>query len=109
MTTTNDKLRSLFLAALMVFSVFAMTVALPGSAAANHATTGDEADAHLNGGSTFWQGQRLFFQDTSAASGDEYQIRIYDTDESNNTSSLEEEFTLDDNKSAVIDNDRSGR
>jgi len=34
MTSNSDKLRSLILAALMVFSVFAGTVALSGSAAA---------------------------------------------------------------------------
>ena len=41
MTSNSDKLRSLFLAALMVFSVFAGTVALSGSAAAaaNEAVT----------------------------------------------------------------------
>jgi len=50
MTTTNDKLRSLFLAALMVFSVFAMTVALPGSAAANDTnyTQGEDYDDTLS-------------------------------------------------------------
>jgi len=39
MTTTHDKLRSLFLAALMVFSVFAMTVAIPGSLLRQTSTT----------------------------------------------------------------------
>ncbi|MFC6977156.1 surface glycoprotein [Halomicroarcula sp. GCM10025709] len=37
MTNTNEKLRSLFLAALMVISVFGGTVALSGNAAAANA------------------------------------------------------------------------
>jgi len=72
MTTTNDKLRSLFLAALMVFSVFAMTVALPGSAAANddtNYTQGEDYDDTLTSDSTYWQGQTLILTDDTYNSG----------------------------------------
>jgi len=80
MTTTNDKLRSLFLAALMVFSVFAMTVALPGSAAANDTnyTQGEDYDDTLTSDSTYWQGQTLILTDDTYNSGT-YELRVYDT------------------------------
>ncbi|MDX1747202.1 MAG: surface glycoprotein, partial [Halobacteriales archaeon] len=55
----NDKLRALFLSALMVMSVFAMTVAFAGTAAAtNFGPSG--ADERLTSGAVFWQGQELW-------------------------------------------------
>ncbi|MFC6795423.1 surface glycoprotein [Halobaculum halobium] len=55
MTETNNKIRALFLTALMVFSVFAGTVAFAGTAAAaNNATvTANPADADATSTHTF--------------------------------------------------------
>jgi surface glycoprotein (TIGR04207 family) len=43
MTNNSDKLRSLILAALMVFSVFAGSIALTGSAAAANVEDGNSS------------------------------------------------------------------
>lgn len=51
MTTANEKLRSIFLAALMVFSVFAGTIALSGAAAAANDPANLQFSAN-NGGSS---------------------------------------------------------
>ena len=48
MTDTNDKVRSLFLAALMVFSIFAGTVALSGTAAAANVSDADKTISNDN-------------------------------------------------------------
>ncbi|EMA08983.1 PGF-CTERM protein/surface glycoprotein [Haloarcula vallismortis] len=65
MTDTNDKLRSLFLAAIMVFSVFAMTTGFAGSAAA----------ANLDAG-TFYSGQEVQFSVNNPDAT--YQVRTVD-------------------------------
>jgi len=49
-TTTSDKLRGLILASLMVFSVFAGSIAFAGSAAANAPDTGTYAAGNAPGG-----------------------------------------------------------
>jgi len=49
MTDTNDKLRALVLAALMVFSVFAGTIALTGTAAAATIGSASATDVTPNG------------------------------------------------------------
>jgi len=101
-TTTNDKVRSLFLAALMVFSVFAMTVALPGSAAANFQES--DADAELDSGTSYW-GQEVYFNDTSnGAQGETYQVREWDASD-NEVGPLETEVTLDSDQSATFSTD----
>ncbi|MFC7250975.1 BGTF surface domain-containing protein [Halomicroarcula sp. GCM10025324] len=66
MTDTNEKLRSLFLAALMVFSVFAMTTGFAGSAA---------AVSNLDAG-TFYSGQDVQFDVSN--DGNNYQVRTVD-------------------------------
>ncbi|WP_262178555.1 BGTF surface domain-containing protein [Haloarcula laminariae] len=73
MTSNSDKLRSLILAALMVFSVFAGTVALTGSAAA-------EVSGNASA-STFYGGQEIKLNSSTAGVEDnkEYQIRAVDT------------------------------
>lgn len=74
---TNDKLRSVFLAALVVTSVFAGSVAFAGSAAAaNYDDSG--ADARLQSGGTFWQGQTVWL---SVANSDIDQNEINEDNE----------------------------
>jgi len=108
MTTTNDKLRSLFLAALMVFSVFAMTVALPGSAAANHSGVTYEVD----GSSTnlVYAGQTV--NATGLDQGVDYQLRsVDDTDSSSGDitdSSHERNYNSGSNGAITIETDDLG-
>ncbi|WP_324662847.1 DUF7827 domain-containing protein [Haloarcula sediminis] len=73
MTSNSDKFRSLILAALMVFSVFAGTVALSGSAAAQSAgNVGTE---------TYYGGQEVVLSTSIAgvSSGNDYEVRTVDT------------------------------
>jgi surface glycoprotein (TIGR04207 family)/PGF-CTERM protein len=75
MTSNTEKFRGLFLAALMVFSVFAGSVAFAGSAAAANTADGD---AELSDGGTYWQGQSVFAEYSNfdnLSSGDDYEIR----------------------------------
>ena len=108
MTTTNDKLRSLFLATLMVFSVFAMTVALPGSAAANHVNVTYEVD----GSSTnlVYAGQTV--NATGLDQGVDYQLRsVDDTDSSSGDitdSSHERNYNSGSNGAITIETDDLG-
>ncbi|SFR94560.1 surface glycoprotein, partial [Halomicrobium zhouii] len=91
MTTTNDKLRSLFLAALMVFSVFAMTVALPGSAAANHNDfTDSDADDHLNYGERYW-GETVLISGSADATYELWKVNSNDPDEFEKTLVINDE------------------
>ncbi|NHN48737.1 PGF-CTERM sorting domain-containing protein [Halostella sp. JP-L12] len=93
MTSNTEKFRGLFLAALMVFSVFAGSVAFAGSAAAANQV---DADENLNNGETYWQGQVLYEDGFNTANGGEdYQIR----DEDGN---LVRERTADSDGSALI-------
>ncbi|RQG88880.1 PGF-CTERM sorting domain-containing protein [Natrarchaeobius halalkaliphilus] len=93
----REKGRAVFLAAIMVLSVVAMSVAFAGGAAA--------ADADLDSGSTNWQGQELAITDVSdsasseIASDEELQIREYEGDD--DVGGLENEFSLDENESVV--------
>ena len=78
----------------MVFSVFAGTVALSGSAVASHGN----ADAALSDSTTYWQGQTLGI-DVSGVSADSdgvFQIRTDDGD-------LVTEVTTDDQGHLTID------
>ncbi|WP_256421583.1 BGTF surface domain-containing protein [Halobellus rarus] len=104
------KARALFLAALMVFSVFAGTVAFAGTAAANAEQT--DSDVTLNSGSTYWDGQEAGIYIPDDVDGDttsttDYQVRSFDPDGNDGSGSiggLEEEFSLDgDDRTAVID------
>ena len=54
----REKGRSLFLAALMVMSVFAMSAAFAGSAAANH------GDGNFSDGDRLWVGQEVTYSDS---------------------------------------------
>ncbi|WP_313692278.1 BGTF surface domain-containing protein [Halorarum halobium] len=104
MTETNNKIRALFLTALMVFSVFAMTVAFGGSAAAAVGNQSDlTRDAEMNTGSTYWAGQQVLIDTGDDNASESWQVRSVDTDAPNNIGGLEEEFTLDENGTAVID------
>ena len=92
MTSNTEKFRGLFLAALMVFSVFAGSVAFAGSAAAANVQNADDT---LDDGNTYWQGQVLY---EDGFSGEEkYEIYNADTDR------LARERTSDSDNSALID------
>lgn len=103
MTPTEDVLRNLFLAALMVVAGIAMTATLPGLTGAEHSSTTD-ADAHLDSGETYEQGERLWLRDSSGA-GMTYQIRKWDATASGRErlGALVAEVPLDTSGSAVID------
>ncbi|SFS08887.1 PGF-CTERM protein/surface glycoprotein, partial [Halomicrobium zhouii] len=105
MTTTNDKLRSLFLAALMVFSVFAMTVALPGSAAANHdseAYSDVDADAHLTSDTRYW-GETILVFDNSE--DENYELWTTTAGSDNDQTEFVRTLTLDDDGYATFSTD----
>jgi len=85
MTSNSDKLRSLILAALMVFSVFAGTVALSGSAAAqtgNDVTLPEDADP-LNTGGSYFAGQEVYVQDLTQQST--FRVRELNSDDEPST------------------------
>ena len=80
MTNNSDKLRGLILAALMVFSVFAGSIALSGSAAAtNEGLEGEPLDS----GGTFYAGQDVFVSQLN--SDETYQIREVNSDDEAST------------------------
>ncbi|QZP39098.1 BGTF surface domain-containing protein [Halobaculum magnesiiphilum] len=86
MTETNNKIRALFLTALMVFSVFAGTVAFTGTAAAANATlSGVDSSVQAGNDITF---------DASAANADNITVWI-DENEDNalNSSEVNDTFT----------------
>ncbi|WP_117591961.1 BGTF surface domain-containing protein [Haloprofundus halophilus] len=101
MTQTTQKFRAVFLAALMVFSVFAGTVAFAGTAAAANAA---DADDTLTSGSLFYQGQELYVE-TGASTEADYQIR---TVEDNSLGTTVYSFTTDADGSAIIDTSSLG-
>jgi len=115
MTGTRDKIRSLFLATIMVVSIFGMTVTFAGSAAAVNGSiqssqdqdpterTDGEWDAGLNSsGGPFWQGQRLVFQ-ISPRANQKVQIRETDsTDDGEQVGTFVREVTLDGNGEKII-------
>ncbi|MBX0294635.1 BGTF surface domain-containing protein [Haloarcula nitratireducens] len=84
MTDTNEKIRSLFLTALMVFGVFAGTVAFTGGAAAANISS-----------STFYSGQEVTVEDLPSNNID-YQVRTVDED--NNVGSLARTLTPQNNE-----------
>lgn len=94
MTGTRDKLRSLFLAALMVFSVFGGTVAFAGTAAAANSSVpasgvGNQAADSYGGDNT---------QNTSALSGEE--VLVTDIDFSGDSSGSVNNVTVTMNESS---------
>jgi surface glycoprotein (TIGR04207 family)/PGF-CTERM protein len=102
----NTKLRAVFLAALMVLWVFAGSVALVGSAAAQvNAENVEGADGAWESGTTKWSGQDLVFQD-SGGDYQDYQIREFDQTAgtaSNQVGTLVREFSTNDSNVRVID------
>ncbi|WP_276254206.1 BGTF surface domain-containing protein [Halomontanus rarus] len=66
-TTYREKGRALFLAALMVLSVFAMAAALPGSAVADHEEDNNELTQSELSGADVWVGQVLNITDYDAS------------------------------------------
>lgn len=106
----TDKLRALFLAALMVMSVFAFTVSFAGTAAAggnNMTLSQSDSDEAVESGQTFWQGQDLFVVDDPNAPNyaDDKTLQIRSVNEDNELTGLVSEFTLDqDTKNLSTDN-----
>jgi len=102
MTDTNEKLRALFLTALMVLSVFAGTIALSGSAAAAANTFADsDADQALSSNGTYWQGQELWLEGTA---GETWELRRVDTSGDNDAvGGLVQQVVFDSNGTATID------
>ncbi|RQG98533.1 BGTF surface domain-containing protein [Natrarchaeobius oligotrophus] len=92
----REKGRAVFLAAIMVLSVVAMSTAFIGGAAA--------ADAELNSGSTYWQGQELEITGNASDvdADEELQIREYDGD--GDIGGLQDEFSLEGGE-AIIETD----
>lgn len=77
MTGNADKVRSLFLTALMVMSVFAGSMAFAGSAgAASYADSG--ANEKLDSGTTFWSGQVLWFTVDTNNTGSDNVVELYE-------------------------------
>ncbi|RQG88881.1 PGF-CTERM sorting domain-containing protein [Natrarchaeobius halalkaliphilus] len=92
----REKGRAVFLAAIMVLSVVAMSAAFAGAATAT--------DDDLSSGSTYWQGQELNITETDGVDdGADLQIREYDGD--NDIGSLVNEFSLDGDGHAVVETD----
>ncbi|MFC7047191.1 surface glycoprotein [Halobacteriaceae archaeon GCM10025711] len=77
MTGTNDKLRGLILAALMVTSVFAGTIAFTGSAAA--AANAPDGYVKITDGTVIFAGQDTYWDATGNTSG-EYTLQKYTGD-----------------------------
>ena len=110
MTTANEKVRSLFLAALMVFSVFGGTVALSGGAAALTAGNAAPASTAANADTTLTtsaeiesdknlEGVQLEFDIQSADSGfspdsDDYTVVIENSDGSQQASLSGQDITV---------------
>ena len=96
-------LTAVAMAAMLVLAPVAGTVAVSGPAAAA-SFSADEADASIESGNTFWQGQSLWLEaDTLAGleAGDTLQIRKVNADEQ--LTGLMTEFVLEENGTAVIE------
>ncbi|MFC4358827.1 BGTF surface domain-containing protein [Halobium salinum] len=114
MTDTNEKLRSLFLAALMVFSVFAGTVAFAGTSAAANADDWDtEVDVAsgadgVGASATVYAGQTLGVQNvdtiTDITTDSTLEVRSYDASEST-IGGLESTVEVDSDGDVLIDTD----
>mgnify|MGYP006286884385 FL=1 len=78
MTNNTDKIRSLILAALMVFSVFAGTVALTGNAAAAANTIPSDSEP-LQTGQSYFAGQNVSV--TSLQTDTVYRVRELNDDD----------------------------
>lgn len=88
MTSNSEKLRSLFLSALMVFSVFAVTVSLSGGAAAavNNGVKGPLGPGDgsaLSSENTFYAGEDVYVNGLEANKN--YQVRAVDTSGDSNS------------------------
>ena len=88
MTGNSEKLRGLFLAALMVFSVIAMGATFVGPVAADHGNT------TLTDGSTYWVGQQLTYDD-SVTSGEEWQVRDDDGNLVSEIEAVDDQIVID--------------
>ncbi|WP_101296412.1 BGTF surface domain-containing protein [Halegenticoccus soli] len=94
---TNDKIRGLFLAAMMVLSAFAGAVAFAGTAAAANSSQYD-AELSQSGTTTIYQGQIAVAGNLQ--SGETYEIREYDGE---NVGSLEAQADADTDGDILID------
>ncbi|MFC4438475.1 MULTISPECIES: DUF7827 domain-containing protein [Natrialbaceae] len=122
-TSFREKGRAVFLAALMVLSVFAMAAALPGTAVADH----EDETENLDSGQTYWAGQELDFTTTNQSlnatwnvygvEGDEdtsfeTQINIRDGEATLDTSSLDadeyDRFAIQNNNNKWVTFDATG-
>jgi len=97
MTTTNDKIRSVFLTAMLVMSVFAGTAAFAGSAAAANTQNASE---QLDTPGTYWQGQSLGINVANAEEG--AAIHEYDSSGDGSVGTIVREIPLDDNGEAIV-------
>ncbi|MBV0924543.1 PGF-CTERM sorting domain-containing protein [Halomicroarcula limicola] len=88
MTDTNEKIRSLFLTALMVFGVFAGTVAFAGAGTAANLSTG-----------TFYSGQEVTVGNLE--SGTDYQVRTVDTDNANDIGNLRRAISTESGETSI--------
>ena len=94
----NNKLRAVFLAAIMFMWLFAGTVAFAGSAGAqfNADDPDQEGDAPWDSGGAAWQGQQVWFE---ASDEGVYELREYDDD----VGAFVDEFDLDAGDNVTID------
>ncbi|RQG88877.1 PGF-CTERM sorting domain-containing protein [Natrarchaeobius halalkaliphilus] len=96
-TSYREKGRAVFLAAIMVISVVAMSAAFAGAATAT--------DDDLDSGSTYWQGQELHLNLTGADDPDnEYQVRSYDSSD-DDVGGLQDEFSTDEDDNYTYETD----
>ncbi|AKH96967.1 DUF7827 domain-containing protein [Halanaeroarchaeum sulfurireducens] len=110
MTSTNDKLRAIFLSALMVVSIFGAAVAFTGSAAAVNTDADedyDDRDAVLQSSTTFWQGQELYLgNDTDGnnyiVSSEKLAIKPVNSDQ-DGTDTLVKQFYLNEHGGFLLD------
>ncbi|RQG98534.1 BGTF surface domain-containing protein [Natrarchaeobius oligotrophus] len=95
-TSLREKGRAVFLAALMVLSVVAMSAAFAGAGAAT--------DEDLSSGSTYWQGQELNITNTDGTVDHDADLQIREYDGDGDIGSLVNEFSLE-NDQAVVETD----
>ena len=98
MTSNNNKLRAVFLAAIMFMWLFAGTVAFAGSAGAQF--NGEEGDDPWASGEEAFQGQQLYFE--AADDTDDATYRVHEVD-GDSLSASRYTFTLSEGDFEIID------
>lgn len=94
---TNKKIRGLLLAALMVTSVFAGTIAFAGTAAAANVEDGD-ADVRYDGQSAFYAGQLVAFGEYT-----DDEVDVYATNDDGDRTVIATQVSPDEDNDVVID------